>query len=76
MPLVPFSPEKPVQSNVKLCVTCAHYIPPKLASSTRGQCRLFGMMDVIDGTITYSDVRTIREQYCKGAHFSLENPEM
>ena len=68
MPLVPFSPEKPVQSNVALCIKCAHYIPPKIAA-TRGQCRLFGMMDVIDGSITYSDVRTIREQYCKGVHF-------
>ena len=68
MSLVPFSPNKPVQSSVKLCVKCAHYIPPKIAA-TRGQCRLFGMMDVIDGSITYSNVQTIREQYCKGVQF-------
>lgn len=70
MPLIPFSPEAPLLPT-KLCMKCAHYIPPKMGTTAtgRGQCRLYGNVDVIDGSVTYADVRTIRQQFCKGAKY-------
>jgi hypothetical protein len=80
MPLIPFSPDKPLHPDaLKVCVKCKHFAPrsspvnPSNSSSSngpaKGTCRLFGMVNVIDGTIQYADVHIVRDQFCKSTYY-------
>ena len=70
---VPFSPLRPLQVP-KLCKKCAHFQKPVDDDKplTAGVCTLFGMVNLVDGTLSYAAVTTVRENMCRNAQFYKE----
>ena len=66
---MPFGPDLSVLNNVKLCKNCKHFIkaqcPPKI-----DKCGLFGVINLIDGTIEYKYALHTRNSDCKGEYYS------
>lgn len=52
----------------KLCKDCKHFIvPPPHIELRAGLCKKGGMIDLVDGNVTYNYASTIRAHKCKGA---------
>lgn len=51
-----------------LCVRCKYYIPPqnKDLSKQHGLCKKSAKINVVDGEVTFENVRIVREYDCKG----------
>jgi len=52
-----------------LCVQCKHYVPPPPhlhSNKTFGTCKKSAMVNVVDGSIAYTNVEIYRLHVCKG----------
>jgi hypothetical protein len=66
----------------KLCIHCAHYLPPSPATRSalfppdpkKGMCKKTGLMNLIDGEIQYTSVALAREYDCKGDWYERKEP--
>lgn len=58
--------------DIPLCINCKYYNPHsnKLVTEARlGECRKYGEMNVIDGSIIYKNTETARQYFCHGDMF-------
>lgn len=63
----------PTSPPIKPCMDCKHFQPSKLTSNIKyGKCLLFGLQDLVDGTIEYEFAGIAREYKCKGHYFDTQ----
>lgn len=62
MNTLPFSPERPLPP-VRPCVQCVHF-----AASDK-TCRVYGNVNVIDGSIMYAAACVVRPNLCREKYF-------
>lgn len=74
---VSFSPNKPIITSVKLCISCKHAIHNSKTPSVV-YCRLFGKINVITGDKMYEDCSLVRKDMNKcsvnGVYFESLTP--
>lgn len=51
----------PSSKPLQVCKDCRHFQKPK--------CKLFGVQDLVDGSINYDNASIAREYKCKGEYF-------
>lgn len=75
--ILKFTPSHPLNNfnvkELKLCKNCKHFYPPNKGSIAYGQCKLFGDISLVDGSVEYMFAKSVREHYCKGKYFQ-EDP--
>lgn len=63
----------PLSPPLKPCKDCKHFqaLPPSsIAQNIKyGKCRLFGLQDLVDGSIEYEFAGISRQYHCKGEYF-------
>lgn len=63
----------PLSPPLKPCKDCKHFqaLPPSsIAQNIKyGKCRLFGIQDLVDGSIEYEFAGISRQYHCKGDYF-------
>lgn len=63
----------PLSPPLKPCKDCKHFqaLPhsSKAQNIKYGKCRLFGLQDLVDGSIEYEFAGISRQYHCKGEYF-------
>ncbi len=56
----------------KICKDCIHFKATNFHGVQLGKCTLFGIQNLVDGTIEYKYANVAREFYCHGDNFELK----
>jgi hypothetical protein len=66
-----YVPVNKLKTPPKLCKDCRHYVAPpaEITDARFGKCAYFAKMCLIDGSLEYPFVGTIRETTCKDSQY-------
>jgi hypothetical protein len=70
----PFSTQTPPP--MKLCKDCRNFVLLPGTDVKAGYCRLFGSVDMVDGTFEFSLARDVRRDACKGELYQYDSSKI